>query len=120
MKNYNIAVRESGDDIVFLRKINPGGADRSYGIQVAKLAGVPDAVIKRAKVILSHISQEKDQEIRIDPNETALPSEKETKEGETLSFAEFSVIDKLKNLETDKMTPLEAMNLLYELQKMLE
>lgn len=120
VKNYNIAVRESGDDIVFLRKINPGGADRSYGIQVAKLAGVPDAVIKRAKVILSHISQEKDQEIRIDQNETALPSEKETKEGETLSFAEFSVIDKLKNLETDKMTPLEAMNLLYELQKMLE
>ena len=119
VKNYNIAVRESGDDIVFLRKINPGGADRSYGIQVAKLAGVPDAVINRAKVILSHISEEKDQEIRIDPNESLPEPEEETREEEALSFAEFSVIDKLKNLETDKMTPLEAMNLLYELQKML-
>ena len=119
VKNYNIAVRESGDDIVFLRKINPGGADKSYGIQVAKLAGVPDAVINRAKVILSHISEEKDQEIRIDPNESLPEPEEERREEEALSFAEFSVIDKLKNLETDKMTPLEAMNLLYELQKML-
>lgn len=121
VKNYNIAVRESGDDIVFLRKIKEGGADKSYGIQVAKLAGVPDAVIGRAKAILAQISEEKDQELSIDMNLTyAEEKEEKASEQEALSFEEFSVIDKLKNLETDKITPLEAMNLLYELQNMLK
>ena len=112
--NYNIAAKKKGDDIVFLRKIVRGGADDSYGIEVAKLAGVPDEVTKRAKVILKELL-------------SAIPDKKQSvteteEENEPLSFDDFSeseIKEKLKNTDINVLTPLEALNLIYELKKML-
>ena len=111
--NYNIAVKKRGDDITFLRKIVRGGADDSYGIEVAKLAGVPNSVIKRAKSILNDLESDspKIEMRKVDDNEqTQL----------TIGTLESNkAIDYLRNLSVDTMTPIEAMNALYELKKML-
>jgi DNA mismatch repair protein MutS len=111
VKNYNISAKKRGGDIIFLRKIIPGGADDSYGIEVAQLAGVPDNIIKRAKVILAELSSE---------GAAPAPSHKaaDTEEQfslETMSESEVSQI--LKKTDINTITPLEAMNLLYELKK---
>ena len=115
VKNYCIAVKEQGDDIVFLRKIVRGGADKSYGIQVAKLAGVPDSVIARAKEIAeisSNITQHK-----------AVPKPDEV-DMQQLSFFDTvkddDIIRELDSLELSTMTPLDAMNTLYRLQTKLK
>ena len=115
VKNYCIAVKEQGDDIVFLRKIVRGGADKSYGIQVAKLAGVPDSVIARAKEIAeisSNITQHK-----------AVPKPDEV-DLQQLSFFDTvkddDIIRELDSLELSTMTPLDAMNTLYRLQTKLK
>ena len=111
MKNYNIAVRARGEEIVFLRKIVPGGADRSYGIEVAKLAGLPDAVVSRARKILRQLEEESGRP-------AAAPAPRE----DQVSFAavaESQVIDRLRRTQVDSLTPLEALQLLYELKKKL-
>lgn len=109
IRNYNIAVKKRGDDITFLRKIVPGGADDSFGIEVAKLAGVPDKVISRAKEILGELESGK----RIEYIEK--PSDGQ----EQVSFTSYTseVEEKLKALNVDTLTPLEALNLIYEWKK---
>ncbi len=131
VKNYCIAVKEQGDDIVFLRKIVRGGADKSYGIQVAKLAGVPDSVIARAKEIAEELSDAditaKAKEIAdISSNITqhkAVPKPDEV-DMQQLSFFDTvkddDIIRELDSLELSTMTPLDAMNTLYRLQTKLK
>lgn len=131
VKNYCIAVKEQGDDIVFLRKIVRGGADKSYGIQVAKLAGVPDSIIARAKEIAEELSDAditaRAKEIaEISSNITqhkAVPKPDEV-DLQQLSFFDTvkddDIIRELDSLELSTMTPLDAMNTLYRLQTKLK
>ncbi|MBO5702650.1 MAG: DNA mismatch repair protein MutS [Clostridia bacterium] len=111
--NYNIAARKRGDNIVFLRKIVPGGTDDSYGIEVAKLAGIPNEVISRAKVILAETEARaramNDKEIEIDDIEITLDD-----------CINDSVIDDIRAADLNNMSPFEAMALLNELQKKLK
>ncbi len=126
VKNYCIAVKENGDDIVFLRKIVAGGADRSYGIQVAKLAGLPDMVVDRAREIAEQISDnditEKVQAISINTSkgEKKKPTHYDEVDLQQMSlFATTSDEDILKELEEvdiSNLTPLDALNTLYRLQ----
>lgn len=118
VKNYNIAVKKRGDDITFLRRIIPGGADDSYGIEVAKLAGLPDWIIKRAKEILKELTSGK-----IDDKETFANISPHNNEDDMqlnlLDTASNAVTDKLKSVDVNTLTPIEAMNLLYELKNMI-
>ena len=111
VRNYNIAVRTRGEDIIFLRKIISGGADRSYGIEVAKLAGLPRQVLTRAR----HILQEREDEAG---KPHAAPAETDQVSLEALS--ESAVIDQLRRAQVDTLSPLEALNLLYELKSKLQ
>ena len=120
VKNYNIAVKKRGDDITFLRRIVPGGADDSYGIEVAKLAGLPDSIIKRAKKILKELENNS----KGSNNAEALLnlSKEEPEEEMQLSLmpsANNAISDKLSSIDINTLTPIEAMNLLYELKNMI-
>ena len=112
VKNYNIAIKSRGDDLVFLRRILPGGADRSYGIEVAKLAGLPESVVKNARTILKELESQSGKT----PPLLAAPREEQVSM-EAISEAE--VIDRLRRAQPDAMTPIEAMGLLYELKQKL-
>lgn len=128
VNNYCIAVKEKGDDIVFLRKIVKGGADKSYGIQVAKLAGVPDSVIARAKEIVEELSANDITEItkNLTVKKSAakqgkkIPLSKDSLEMEQISLFDTvkddMIIEELKNLDISSLTPLDALNKLNELQ----
>ena len=112
VKNYNIAAKKKKDDILFLRKIVRGPAAASYGIEVAKLAGVPDKVISRAKVILDQLETEG----------VPLPAVSAAPEDGQFSLGDLgaqSVADRLRAVDVDTLTPIEAMNLLYEMKKEL-
>ena len=113
VKNYNIAIRSRGDEIVFLRKILPGGADRSYGIEVAKLAGLPDTVVKKARAILKDLES---QSGRTPPLLAAPKADQVSLE----ALGEAEVIDRLRRVQPDALTPIEAMGLLYELKQKLQ
>lgn len=129
VKNYCIAVKENGDDIVFLRKIIKGGADRSYGIQVAKLAGIPDIVLNRAKEIAAQISDnditEKIQSIKVNvKNEkTKSPAANSDEDINQMTLfdtvTDADIIDDLLSLDLTNMTPLDALNNLSRLQNKL-
>ncbi len=127
IKNYCIAVKKRGDDITFLRKIIRGGADESYGIEVARLAGVPDEVVSRAKKILktleeADINKSSMVEIR-KSNLKKMDKINEEKDGEQIGMfgiASNEIIEGLKKINVTTMTPIEAMNKLYELQKKAE
>ena len=115
--NYNIAAKKRGDSVIFLRKIVRGGTDDSYGIEVAKLAGVPAEVVKRAKEILATI--EKDAPI------ATAPKNKDAEApidffSSLLSSKESEVSEKIRAIDINTITPIEAMNLLFELKKILE
>ena len=113
VKNYNIAVKKRGDDITFLRKIVRGGADDSYGIEVAKLAGVPNPVIKRAKAVLADLESTMP---KIELH--AVAEEPEDVPQITIdSLSGDAVAERLRALQVDTMTPIEALNALYELKK---
>ena len=118
VKNYNIAVKKRGDDITFLRRIIPGGADDSYGIEVAKLAGLPDWIIKRAKEILKELTSGKTDDKETFANISSHSSE-EDMQLSLLDTASNAVTDKLKSVDVNTLTPIEAMNLLYELKNMI-
>ena len=129
VNNYCIAVKEKGDDIVFLRKIVKGGADKSYGIQVAKLAGVPDMVIDRAKEIVTQLCDndilEKVQSIAIDQKETKHKAVKydEVDLSQMSLFdtvTDEDVLNELKELDVSTLTPLDALNTIYRLQNKLK
>ncbi len=109
--NCNIAVKTRGEDIIFLRKILPGGADRSYGIEVAKLAGLPDGVLQRARKIL--------QELEADSGPRVLPRQ-EPDQVSLTAIGEGEVLDALRRCQPDALTPIEAMSLLYELKQKLK
>ena len=117
VKNYNIAVKKRGDDITFLRRIVRGGADGSYGIDVAKLAGVPDSVVRRAKVILKALEANDNAAARKPlPIEEAPEDEPEEKLQITLSGGSAGeIVEELKALDVNTLTPIEAMTKLYEL-----
>ena len=130
VNNYCIAVREQGDDIIFLRKIIRGGADKSYGIQVARLAGVPDSVIDRAKEIASWLEETdvtdkaKNLQVRTsakkkDVVREAVPAEKQMSLFDIYP-ADHPVLKELAGLDVSNMTPIQALNTLYELQKRLK
>ena len=131
VNNYCIAVKEKGDDIVFLRKIVKGGADKSYGIQVAKLAGVPDLVINRAKEIVEELSEE---DITTRVSEIAIKDKVSKKKPKVKKYDEVDiaqmslfdtvkdddVLEELKNLDVGNMTPIDALNTIYRLQNKLK
>ena len=129
VNNYCIAVKEKGDDIVFLRKIIKGGADKSYGIQVAKLAGVPDMVIDRAKEIVEQLSDnditEKVQQIEINiKNEKKKVVKYDEIDLEQISLFDTvkdeDVLQELKDIDIQNLTPVDALNTLYRLQNKLK
>ncbi len=127
VNNYCIAVKEQGDDIVFLRKIVKGGADKSYGIQVAKLAGVPDSVISRAKEIAEELA---DNDISVKTKEIARLgiSKEDVKIPERVGKEEYvqmslfdavnndDIINEIKELDLSRITPIDALNQLYSIQ----
>ncbi len=113
VRNYNIAVKKRGDDITFLRKIVPGGADDSFGIEVAKLAGVPNSVIKRAKSILA------DLELHAPKIEVRAIEEEDQTQITMADLGSNALADRLREMSIETMTPIEAMNALYELKKMV-
>ena len=114
VKNYNIAVKKRGDDITFLRRIVAGPADDSYGIEVAKLAGLPDAVIKRAHAVLRQL------EATAPGANTAMQLDFETVEAYNNPTVPSEVVDKLHQIDVETLTPLEALNFLYELKQALK
>ena len=128
VNNYCIAVKEKGDDIVFLRKIVPGGADRSYGIQVAKLAGVPDSVIARAKEICEEL--EETELANLTENlQMGKEIRKKTKKPDDVDMAQISlfdtvkdddIIEELKEMNLVNLTPIDALNKLYEIQNKIK
>ncbi|MGN0278361.1 MAG: DNA mismatch repair protein MutS [Lachnospiraceae bacterium] len=129
VNNYCIAVKEKGDDIVFLRKIIKGGADKSYGIQVAKLAGVPDMVIDRAKEIVEQLSDnditEKIHNIEVNvKNEKHKPVKYDEVDLEQISLFDTvkdeDVLQELKEIDVTNLTPVDALNTLYRLQNKLK
>ena len=131
VNNYCIAVKEKGDDIVFLRKIVKGGADKSYGIQVAKLAGVPDVVITRAKEIVEELS---DEDITTRVSEIASREKEQKKKQKTKKYDEVDmaqmslfdtvkdddVLEELKSIDVGNLTPVDALNTIYRLQNKLK
>lgn len=117
VKNYNIAVKKRGDDIIFLRKIVPGSADDSYGIEVAKLAGVPNSVVHRAKEVLVELESG-----TMPSYQTERVAEPVNSFESQLSFtgaAEHDVVEELKKITVETLTPIEALNKLYDLKKLL-
>ncbi len=115
VNNYNIAVKKKGDDITFLRRIVPGGADDSYGIEVAKLAGVPDYITSRAKEILSELESGNNERILNKPKKSAQDIEQLS----LMPSIDSAIAEKLKGVDLNTLTPIEAMNLLYELKNMI-
>ena len=130
VNNYCIAVKEKGDDIVFLRKIVKGGADKSYGIQVAKLAGVPDSVIERAKEIAEELGRHDIvdfTEILSNKKNSATKKKKEHLDEVDLeqislfdTVKDGDVLEELKNIDVSNLTPIDALNTIYKLQNKLK
>ena len=131
VNNYCIAVKEKGDDIVFLRKIVKGGADKSYGIHVAKLAGVPDIVINRAKEIVEELADEDitSRVSEIASREAEAKKKTKSKKYDEVDIAQFSlfdtvkdddVLEELKSIDVGNLTPIDALNTIYRLQNKLK
>lgn len=111
IKNYTVAVKERGKHIKFLRRIVPGGADRSYGLHVARLAGLPESLLKRADVILAEL------ESQGTPTVTMTPTTPQNATPAADSLFTSPVVDKLLSVDVSSMTPIEAISFLYTLQK---
>ncbi len=118
VKNYHVSVKESGGNVVFLRKVEPGAADKSYGIEVAKLAGLPQEVIDRARTVLKEhetVERQATSHLASDDKSAAGPMQ-------LTIFTPLSqkIVDQLKETDLNRLTPLEALNLLHELKKQLD
>ncbi len=129
VNNYCIAVKEKGEDIVFLRKIVPGGADKSYGIQVAKLAGVPESVIARARVIADELSAHDIAELAGKITAESSSPRKKTQKKDEVDLTQMSLFDTVKDddiiqevreIDLGNLTPIDALNKLYELQNKIK
>ncbi|MBQ3284972.1 MAG: DNA mismatch repair protein MutS [Ruminococcus sp.] len=116
VKNYNIAVKKRGDEITFLRRIVPGGADESYGVEVAKLAGLPDSIIERAKEILLELNNAAPKEHQTAP----APAPEESMQLSLMPDSSGMIEKKLRAVDVNTLTPIEAMNILYELKGMID
>ena len=112
--NYNIAAKKRGEDIIFLRKIVKGPTDDSYGIEVSKLAGVPNEVVKRAKVILNEIIEQGGPVKPVISNKNA-----PTMEMSIEDIGVYEIADRVKKIDINTLTPIEAMNFIFELKKLL-
>jgi DNA mismatch repair protein MutS len=127
VKNYNVAVKEWNDEIIFLRKIVEGACDHSYGIQVARLAGVPEAVIARAKEVLRNLEQS---ELTPDQKPVIARSASSKKGGKKGKPEEYQLnifdttgadaVQALRNLDVERLSPIEALNRLAEIKKKLD
>lgn len=130
VNNYCISVKEQGDDIVFLRKIVAGGADKSYGIQVAKLAGVPESVLNRAKELVNELSnaditvKAKEIAANLQPGNNVLPTINDDLEAHQMTLfdtvREDDIIKELQEIDLGTMTPIDGLNYLYKLQNQLK
>ena len=112
VKNFNISVKKRGGDMIFLRKIVPGAADRSYGVEVAKLAGLPDKVVSRARTLLKELEAGAAQ---------AKPAE--APQDDQVSMMDLDAVNlraRLEKITVETLTPIEAMNVLYELKMMIK
>ncbi|BCI60307.1 DNA mismatch repair protein MutS [Solibaculum mannosilyticum] len=118
VRNYNIAVKKRGDDITFLRRIVPGGADDSYGIEVAKLSGIPDDVIVRAKQILKQLEETGHTTGKKTSRKAKAGRDEDTQQISLVPSAGDAIATKLKSIDVNTLTPIEALNVLYELNKM--
>jgi len=118
VKNYHVSVKETGGGIVFLRKVEPGAADRSYGIEVAKLAGLPHEVIDRAREVLTE-HEEAEQRLS---DQLATDELGPQRPAQLTIFTPLSqpVLDRLREVDLNRLTPLEALNLLAELKKQVD
>ncbi len=117
VKNYNIAVKKNGDDITFLRRIIRGGADDSFGIEVAKLAGVPNQIVARAKEILKELESMPQAEVTA----KSVKKPKMVQEEAQISFtpaAKHAVLEKLEQIDVNTLTPIECMQTLFELSQL--
>ena len=117
VKNYNIAVKKNGDDITFLRRIIRGGADDSFGIEVAKLAGVPNQIVTRAKEILKELESMPQAEVTA----KSVKKAKTVQEEAQISFtpaAKHAVLEKLEQIDVNTLTPIECMQTLFELSQL--
>ena len=118
VKNYRVSIKETPAGIVFLRKVEPGAADKSYGIEVAKLAGLPIDVIRRAReVLIQHEGQERQSTRRLEI--------REGRQSSSLQLAIFTplsqqIVDRLKEIDVNRLTPIEALTLLDALKKQLD
>ncbi len=121
VKNYRISVEENGENIVFLRKIQKGGANNSYGIQVARLAGLPDRVIRRSSEILAQLNAA---DINKQAKKIAIEAKQETEDIfqqiDMLSMKEMQIIEEISNIDVMSMTPMEALQIVFELQKKIK
>jgi DNA mismatch repair protein MutS len=116
VRNLNMAVAEEGDRVVFLHKVIPGGADRSYGVHVAQLAGMPRAVVNRANEILTDL-----EEMQTEHREQVRQQFRSAARQLTLFSTEpHPAIQTLQELKVDELSPLEALNKLYEMKRMVE
>jgi DNA mismatch repair protein MutS len=125
VRNYNVAVSETGGSVVFLHQIVPGGADKSYGIHVAQLAGLPKPVIHRAEEILEQLEND-DSASPVGAEEPGTPHKVRPKTGRAqvhqlpLFGTTHPVVDELRSIDVNGLTPIEALTRLYELQKMVQ
>jgi DNA mismatch repair protein MutS len=120
VRNYNILVKETDGKIVFLHKIVPGTAGRSYGIQVAKLAGIPDPVISRAKEVLANLETEEKDPLgkpRLSRRKTERVKKSDFMQQELFAVGDSELLKELKDLEIENVTPLNALNMLAEWKK---
>ena len=119
VKNYNILVKKRGEEIIFLRRIVRGGTDDSYGIDVARLSGIPNEIIKRAKEILESLEQGKEIEFKGNVKEEVL-SDSDSYQISFETANDLSLVDKIKAIDVDVLTPREAINILFELKKLAD
>jgi DNA mismatch repair protein MutS len=119
--NYRVAVKETGGNVVFLRKVEPGAADRSYGIEVAKLAGLPAEVIVRAREVLAeHEAAERELTAHLESAESAAERAIPTPQLTIFTPLSQQIVDRLRSMDLNNLTPLEALNLLHELKKQID
>ncbi len=119
VRNYRITVKEEGDRIIFLRKIVPGGTDRSYGIQVARLAGLPEEVVQRAREVLSQIEEE-DLGRKVAPSKKAAEGIGPPVQLKLFEMAPHPVVEELKRIDIDTLSPIEALMKLKQLKDQLD
>ena len=116
VKNYNIAVKKRGDDITFLRRIIRGGADESYGIEVAKLAGVPNKIVNRAKQILADLDS--GEQVSMPKRRLKAAPQDDGMQLVLKPSNEVEILDILSRLDVNTLTPIECMNQLFELAQL--